>query len=162
MESRGMARADLITAAVLIALGVAVVYGSWTMPRLEMRGIHPSSVPGLVPGVLGALLVVCGVLLGARSRGAGPAERSGGSNELWRLGVTTAIGLVYALGLVGWLPFWLATAVFVFVFVVVFEGPLGETKTDLRRSAVVALMLAVITGGAVSYIFQELFLVRLP
>ncbi|HSK40931.1 MAG TPA: tripartite tricarboxylate transporter TctB family protein [Arenibaculum sp.] len=165
-------RADLITAVVLVALGIAVFYGSWTMPRLEARGIHPASAPGLVPGVLGLLLAACGGLLGLGAWRAGAHRRpcAGGVEqvpasrlpELRRLGAAMAICLAYALGLVGVIPFWLATAVFVFVFVLVFEGPLGETRTSVVRSVLVALVLAAATAGAVSYIFQELFLVRLP
>ncbi|MFN4211974.1 MAG: hypothetical protein ACK4G5_15505, partial [Devosia sp.] len=58
------ARADLITAVVLIALGLLVTYLSWTMPRLEARRIHPATIPGLVPIMLGVLLTLCGGLLG--------------------------------------------------------------------------------------------------
>src|SRR5690606_27508065 len=46
-EAAIRARADLITAIVLVLLGLAVTYASWTMDRLEVRRIHPSTIPGL-------------------------------------------------------------------------------------------------------------------
>ncbi|HET8726501.1 MAG TPA: tripartite tricarboxylate transporter TctB family protein [Alphaproteobacteria bacterium] len=166
MEDRALKRADLITSVVLIVLGVLVAYGSWTMPRLEERHIHPSSVPGLVPGILGLALAVSGGLLLIRSwRNGG---REGRASELWsatemrRLGIVLALTLGYALGLVGTLPFWLATAIFVFAFIVIFERLSDTGPRSFVRSASFALIEAVIVAAATSYIFQEIFLVRLP
>jgi hypothetical protein len=68
--------ADLVAALAFVALGVATFYGAWTMPRLENRGIHPLTAPGLLPGVLAAALILCGVLLAAKAW-RGPAVRAG-------------------------------------------------------------------------------------
>ena len=57
-EDATRARADLITAIVLLALGLAVFYFSWTMDRLEVRRISPATIPGLVPMILGAALAL--------------------------------------------------------------------------------------------------------
>ena len=44
-----MAMADRLTAIVLLVIGLALLVGGWTMDRLEVRQIHPASIPGLVP-----------------------------------------------------------------------------------------------------------------
>ena len=36
-----------------VVFGAAIVYGSWTMDRLESLKIPLSTAPGVVPGVLG-------------------------------------------------------------------------------------------------------------
>ena len=48
--------ADLLSGLLFVLVGLAVLYGSWTMPRLANRGIHPLTAPGLVPGVLALAL----------------------------------------------------------------------------------------------------------
>jgi hypothetical protein len=152
--------ADRITAGVLLALGAGFVWGGFTMDRLEMRQIHPASIPGLVPMILGAALMVCAVLLflGARGASRGPAE-TGGS---WRdLGTAAAWSVFYAVALVGKLPFLLATGIYVAGFVWWFRrdadgkgGPVGRAATALAFGAAVSV--------AVSALFRYGFLVRLP
>jgi putative tricarboxylic transport membrane protein len=167
-----MARADLATGIVLFVLSVAVIYGAWTMDRLEIRQIHPSSVPGLTPGLLGIALAVCSVMLIAKAlrrirppqspsvRAAAEADAVPADPHAFaRLIGATALCLVYALGLVGRMPFWLATATFVTVFIAAFEWDRGGSRV---ASLAWALFLGVATGLAVSYVFSDLFLVRLP
>lgn len=163
-----MIRADLVAAVILIVLACAILYGSWTMPRLEARRINPMTVPGLVPGLLSLVLLVCGVILAVRSV---RAPVPGGWTELWsaiashaalRAGVVMLLALVYSLGLVGLLPFWAATALFVFAFILVFETWLAEPRRPLRQSLPWALGLAIATGAAVTIVFERAFLVRLP
>jgi hypothetical protein len=48
------ATADRLTSLVLFSLGVAMLIGGYTMDRLEIRHIHPASIPGLVPMILGS------------------------------------------------------------------------------------------------------------
>jgi len=163
MENGRMVRADLVTGAVLLALAVAVIVGSWNMDRLEIRRIHPLSAPGLTPGLLGVALGIASLILVAQS------VRSGGLGRLdWerrplppaiRLAVAFALCLGYALGLVGRIPFWLATALFVTSFIAVFEW-----ADDGNRMArlVWAVAIGVAAGLGISYVFSELFLVRLP
>ena len=66
-HSPAMVRADLLTAIVFIVLAAAMLYGSWTMDRLEVRRIHPFTAPGVVPGLLSAALLLCGIVLAIRS-----------------------------------------------------------------------------------------------
>lgn len=162
------ARADLVTALVLLALGLAVVYLSWTMPRLEVRRIHPSTIPGLVPLLLGIALTVCGGLLAWRSW---RIDAPGGWQDLFglvrtrealRVGVVLALALVHTLVLVGLIPFWAAAMLFIFAFIMVFETWLNEGPADPLRSFLWALAIAVVGGGGIYLVFERIFLVRLP
>ncbi|MBJ3785659.1 tripartite tricarboxylate transporter TctB family protein [Devosia sediminis] len=161
-------RADLITAIVFIALGVAVAYFSWTMDRLEVRRIHPSTIPGLVPFILGLALTLCGSLLAIRSarldtRGAGAAlVRVLVSWQAVRVLVVLGLALVYTLGLVGRMPFWLASALFVFSFITLFETVLADHPGSLVRTLIWATVIALGAGLGIQYVFGEIFLVRLP
>ena len=169
-------RADLVAAALWIAFGAAVAIGAWRMDRLERLNINPYEAPGLVPGLLGALIVLLGVALALRSlrRGAlggtGPMNDSGGQAVAsgqgeWRhMSAVFALTLVYALVLVGTgLPFWLAT----FIFITAFVGLLDRARqAALGRSATEQWTRAAVYGAAWSAIvtlsFQYIFLVRLP
>ena len=55
--------ADRIGGLIWIVFGAAVIYGSWMMDRLESLGIPPSTAPGVVPGLLGAFIIVFGLVL---------------------------------------------------------------------------------------------------
>jgi hypothetical protein len=173
MADHRMARADLVTGAVLFALSVAVVTGAWTMDRLELRHIHPLSAPGLLPGLLGLALAVTSLMLISKAAGAvrkplPAAEPAAGEAEApdpgarMRMFGAMALCLVYTLGLVGRMPFWLATAIFVTAFIIVFEWE--RVRTPARRAVGLgwALFLGIATGLSVSYVFSDLFLVRLP
>ena len=55
--------ADRIGGLIWIVFGAAVIYGSWMMDRLKSLGIPPSTAPGVVPGLLGAFIIVFGLVL---------------------------------------------------------------------------------------------------
>jgi hypothetical protein len=173
MTSRQI-RADLVTGALLFVLAVAVIYGAWTMDRLELRQIHPLSAPGVLPGLLGLALAVLSAMLivtsvrrlhspasASEAPQASDTEPGTDSGGPIRLAGTGALCLIYALGLVGRLPFWLATAIFVTSFIAVFEWDRGDPSRRPIRLAW-ALFLGLATGWAVSFVFSDIFLVRLP
>ena len=60
-------RGDLTDAACWIALGIAILVGSITMDRLEQQHINPYTVPGLLPGLLGIMMILLGGILAVRS-----------------------------------------------------------------------------------------------
>lgn len=163
-----MSRADLITAIVLVVLGLAILYGSWTMPRLEARRIHPMTVPGLVPGMLSIALILCGSVLGIRSLritapGGWAALRDRFlSMETIRVGVLIVLILAFTLGLVGRVPFWAASASFIFAFIMIYDLWLTDRPKRPLVSFAWALGLAVVVSAVVFYVFQYQFLVRLP
>jgi len=158
-EEKPSARVDLVSAAAWIAVGGAIVGASWTMERLERHGAALYTAPGLVPGLLGLVLLALGVLLGVRAVREG-ALRPGGINPSLREGwagtaLVLALCLGYAAGLVGRVPFWLATFLFVTAFIAAFEYP------SLRRIAM-APVYGAATSLAVTWLFESVFLVRLP
>lgn len=163
------ARADRITAVVLFLIGLGMLAGGWSMERLEIRRIHPASIPGLVPMILGALLALCAVLLftGAAKRehasgpGAGVLDPDAVS---WRnAGLALGLCLIYAVILVGTLPFFWATALFVAAFAYLFAPAreAGLMPPDPRGMAL-ACGFGLIVAGTVSVLFRYAFLVRLP
>lgn len=166
-----MARQDFFTSLVLIIFGVAVVLESLRMPRLENIGVNPYTVPGIVPGFLGAIIALLGLLMLLRSsRASGwrsDPEATTFSQQLKsestrRLLLTLLLTLGYAVVLVGTLPFWLATFMFVFLFIALFEWRIGAAATQKMRSLGFALLQAVLVAAAVTFVFERIFLVRLP
>jgi putative tricarboxylic transport membrane protein len=169
METRPLVRADFVTGVFLIVFGLAVLAEAWSMPRLEERSINPWTAPGIVPGILGIIIALCGALLALRSVGAGAlrARWSGvadadSRDSFWRLTLCALLCVGYAVLLVGQMPFWLATAVFVFAFVAAFEWNGSDTGPARGRKLVVAAAIAAATAIIIPYSFQYLFLVRLP
>lgn len=155
MTTRPSARADLLSALLWMALGAAIVYGSWTMDRLERHGAKLFTAPGLVPGLLGLVLLVLGAVLAVRALRSGAlrarvAVPTGGTTTL-----VLFLCLGYALGLLGRLPFWLATFLFVALFVAVFEYP-------SRVRMALGLAYGAAAAAAVTLLFESVFLVRLP
>ena len=164
----GMPRADFLTGLVFALLGAVVIWASLEMPRFEERGGDLYTAPGLVPGALGAIILVLGAVLLVRAARAGgwrlspPDARSSRDPGVRRLVLAVVLCLIYAGGLVGTVPFWLATFVFITAFVVLFEWPLAAGRTDRLRRLVFAPLFAAVIAAAVTLLFQDVFLVRLP
>jgi hypothetical protein len=169
-EKQALAASDLRGASGWIALGVAVLVGSITMDRLESQGVNPYTVPGLLPGLLGIAMILLGTLLGLRSwRRKGQAAFGSGvrldGTEVRRLVLVLALILGCAVLLVGHgLPFWLASAIYVTASILLLQRPQRVARgrgLDLRDVAF-ALAVGLGSGLVITYVFQELFLVRLP
>ncbi len=172
-----MARADLAFGLCWTVLGAAILVESWRMDRLEAQGINPFTIPGLVPGLLGAVLVVLGAVLAVRGARGGatagnvmevPVEgeappEPGAVAEPWRIGLALLLCTGFAGGLVGsGMPFPVAAFAFVFLAVFLFEWPERRAAGTLARGALRAGLVAAGASAAVTLVFQELFLVRLP
>lgn len=159
---------DLRASVGWLALGIAVLIGSVTMDRLERQGINPYTIPGLLPGLLGIVMILLGVLLGLRSWQRGGLHlprRAPERGFVLRLGLVLGLIVTYAVLLVGHgLPFWLASALFVAASIIVLQAPQrAEANRGMGlRDIAVAVAIGLGTGGIVHYVFQELFLVRLP
>jgi len=159
-------KTDFWAGLVIAVVGLAFAIGSWRMPRLEERGINPLTAPGIVPGILGVALFVLGLVLALRRYdprhgriglrgiiGSGAGRRS--------LGIALLLNVIFALVLVGRAPFWLATFAYLAGFMGLFglaEAAPGAWK---KRAALVLVVSAAVTAGIV-YLFEALFLVRLP
>jgi Tripartite tricarboxylate transporter TctB family len=122
------------------------------MDRLERHGAALYTAPGLVPGLLGLVLLVLGVALALRNR---PLATSSAAFRWGNTPLVLALCLGYASGLVGRAPFWLATFLFVTTFIAIFEYP-------ARRRMAFAPLFGAATSLVVSYLFEAVFLVRLP
>jgi len=161
---RPAARADLVCATLLVVFGAAVVVGAWSMDRLQNQGATLYSYPGLVPGLLGAAIALMGAMLGVRAVAQGAFSPGASLWPGWhaRLIAAAAFMLVYALGLVARMPFWLATWLFVSGFVAAFEWNERGARGARRRGVVLALVYGGGTALIVTLAFERLFLVRLP
>jgi hypothetical protein len=154
-------RADLVGGAVWITLGLAIVVASWRMERFTQMGATLYTMPGLVPGIVGAVLVLLGALLMLRAwreqaSGAAPETPQPLLNvRVIRFG---ALCLAYAVGLVGRVPFWLGTALFVSAAIAMFAP---ADQTPARRFGL-ALLIGAITAIVIATVFERVFLVRLP
>jgi hypothetical protein len=161
-------KADLLTGIVLALLGLFVFYEAYTMSRLEARRIHPATIPGLVPMMLGAGLAFLGALLASRSW---RMEADGGWRAFGALfGSMAAVRVmagkflffVFTLGLIGWLPFWAASMLFIAAFILTFEMVLTDAPVPAATSLFWAAATALVCGGGIYYLFANVFLVRLP
>jgi hypothetical protein len=168
MTEKTSPQADFISALLWLAFSLALIWGSWTMDRLEGQHINPYTAPGLVPGLLGLGIAIMGVLLLLRSMRAGGHHRAVAAvapsqinrGRLW-LGLALCLG--YGALLVGrGLPFWLSTAIFVTAAIVLFQWSERRSRGELGRGVAVALACGLGTAAAVTLVFQEIFLVRLP
>jgi putative tricarboxylic transport membrane protein len=159
-------RADLVSAVLWMAFGGAVTVGSWRMDRLEHLHINRYEAPGLVPGILGAAVLLLGLMLALRAirRGALRPAAAANRQDWGRMALVFAAMLLYSVVLVGHgLPFWFATGAFVAVFIFFFDR---DRQTALGRSsarqALLALVCGCVTSAVVTLAFQEIFYVRLP
>jgi hypothetical protein len=158
-------RSDFVSAFGWMGLGIAILIGSVMMDRLEKQDINPYTIPGLLPGLLGIAMTVLGALLAARSwrhgllASAVTANASAQRAERKRLLLVLALCLTFGVVLVGHgLPFWLAAAIFVTFAVVSLQAQPGRSL----RAVVTAAAIGLGAGFAITLVFQELFLVRLP
>jgi Tripartite tricarboxylate transporter TctB family len=159
--------ADLVTGAVWLAVAIAILVGAWRMDRLEHLATTIYTMPGLVPGLLGAAIGLMAVILMVRALRAGAL---GGARwpeiqlaEHWRLIAALALSIGFAVALVGrGLPFWLGAAIYTAAMVFVFQFPERRHTGTVGRGAVFAVVYGVASGLIIHFAFQDLFLVRLP
>jgi hypothetical protein len=170
LERRTSPRSDLRQALGWIALGIVTAIGALRMDRLEQQDINPYTAPGLLPGLLGGVIVFFGLLMFYRSwrRLSGSpqvlrASTAVDRTEARRIGTVLALCIGFAAGLVGHgLPFWLATAVFVSGTIAILQFTERTARNQRLRGFAFALAVGLGTGVATTFVFQELFLVHLP
>jgi len=172
MVDSKMVKKDFITSIVLIAFSLSVVVLSYTMPRLERRGIDPFSAPGVVPGMIGLILLCLALILFVRSvrrgghrlwsRGGGSPAQPGARGGVLRVGMTLGLSLLYAVGLLGRLNYSISTALYILVFICLFEYQPGQGLWNQKKTFLLALLQAVVAALLITVVFQKLFLVDLP
>lgn len=166
-EDKPSPRADFWSGLVWIVFGLAIVWGSWTMGRLEHLQASIYTAPGVVPGILGVAIAFMGTVLLGRALRAGamqrPQRRPLVLRDHWRLAFSLGLSLLYAgTVVVSALPFWLVTATYVGVFVFVFQFEERRANGQMPRGIAVAVVHGLFSGLFIQYVFEELFLVRLP
>jgi len=168
--------ADRTGGLIWIVFGAAVIYGSWMMDRLETLGIPPSTAPGVVPGLLGAFIIVFGLVLVLRrdavstpafeaAEGAAPVEATPAESDFhWKRSALSAVlCLTYGGALLGsGIPYWLLTTAFLFLHIVLLDETIDVPARFNLRRVITAAILAPAFAISVSLIFQYIFLVRLP
>jgi hypothetical protein len=160
-------RKDLWVAASFLAFSLAVFVVALRMPRFAEQGGEIYTAPGLVPSFYAVVIGVLSLWLSWRSIKRGALERAPSTathnegNSNGRLAIAAVLGLVFTVGLIGRMPFWLATTIFVALFIVVFEWQPGLPGARARRLGT-ALLQAAVTGFLVTLVFEKIFLVRLP
>lgn len=160
-------RTDTVLGLVVTALGSAILFGALAMPRFEHRSADPLTVPGITPGLLGAIILVLGIIL--TLRGARRRSTDGQLNiTSWtpravkRTVLTLGALLVYGFGLFGNLPFVPATAVFIFGFTVAVELMRADRRASLAQTLVGAAILAIVASLVIWAVFSKIFLIQLP
>jgi len=172
-----MEKKDLTSGIVLVLTGAAFFAGSLLLPWKD-TGYDWFGAPGLVPAILAALLVLCGLRLILRSRkepdfyarlaaaetpllcseedeedvsGEGTAHPAWMHREGPRAVLTVALCCAYVL-LLGRVPYMAATAAFITGFILLFRGA--------------GILKALFIGGAASvsiwFVFYKIFAVFLP
>jgi len=171
MQEKDIHQADFVTSIILMAFAIGIIWMSIEMPRLEERNINPWSIPGLVPGILGIIILLLGIVLFLRSiKQKGYAvgitkEKTVNwfrKSSTKRLGLTLILTLGYAWGLIGRIPYPIATFLFVFLFIIIFEYNKKDIKKIKIKRFLIAFMTATLASALVSVVFQYIFLVRLP
>ncbi|MBL8325126.1 MAG: tripartite tricarboxylate transporter TctB family protein [Rubrivivax sp.] len=170
-------RIEWLAVACWATLGAGILVGSWHMDRLGHQGISPWSAPGLLPGAVGALMLVFAAALAApllrrpgrtaapataAAQGAEPAALGGPSG--WRTaGLAALLCLAFAGAALGrgW-PFQAEAALFIFAFAATFSGPAWRREGRLARGLASTAVVALVAAVAISALFERVFLVRLP
>jgi hypothetical protein len=159
-------------AAVFYLLGLSILVLSVQMPNyLDQKGMIYTA-PGLVPGFYGIIIAVLSIWLALRSlarsrqgRAAAPAQEtsqpSAESGNL-RLAIAVLLCVAFAAGFIGRMPFWLAAALFVTLFIAVFEWSLDTPLRQRLIRLAVAATIGLATGFLVTLVFEKIFFVRLP
>jgi hypothetical protein len=164
-------RSDFKSAIGWMGLGIAILVGSVMMDRLEKQDINPYTIPGLLPGLLGIAMTILGALLAARSwrprllAASVASDASAHRAERKRLVLVLGLCLTFGVVLVGHgLPFWLAAAIFVTVAILSLQYQQRQSTGQRLslRMIVTAAAIGLGAGIAITIMFQELFLVRLP
>jgi hypothetical protein len=140
------------------------------MPRLERRGIDPFSAPGVVPGMIGIILLALALILFIRSVRQGgyllfspPNEEEGvRRGAVLRVGATLVISLIYAIGFLGRIDYAVGTLLYIFTFIVLFEYRWGASPRSQLKVFGYALFQALIASLVITQVFRKLFLVDLP
>jgi hypothetical protein len=160
-------RDELLNAGVFGTLGAVILAASWRMDRLADRGIDGWSVPGLTPGVVGALMILLSLALAWKARSASdapvPDDKAAAPGSARRTLAAVVLCVLFAgITLGHGLPFVVEGAVFIFVFTALFSWHEWRVERRICRGLAQTLAVAVLASAFISWLFESMFLVRLP
>jgi hypothetical protein len=159
-------RGEWIGVAFWAALGSTIFVAGWRMDRLSHQGIAPWSAPGLLPAVVGALMVAFALILALQTwRGTeAPDEAAAEEPNAWSgSALATALCVLFAgasLGR-GW-PFQVEAALFILGFTTLFRWREWRNEGRVARGLAQTAVIAVVASVAIAWLFESVFLVRLP
>ena len=171
MKESNMPKADFLMSMLFILFGGFVIIISSRMPNFADQNANPYSAPGVVPSILGVIFVILGLVMLIRSifKKGYRLGITGTNISAWfrdqtthRFLITLILSVIYALILLGRMHFMLATGLYMFTFVVLFEYKRGTGLFAQKKTFLMALLLAVITSGSIYWVFRYLFLVNFP
>jgi hypothetical protein len=163
-------RQEYLNAGVWATLGAVILVASWRMDRLATMNIDPWSVPGLTPGVVGALMIVLALALALQARRAGadpgheedrPADPADGGTLRTLVAMVLCV-LFAGITLGHGLPFAVEGAIFIFAFTAVFSWRTWRDENRIARALAQTVAVAVIAAALIAWLFESVFLVRLP
>ena len=178
MQMSKVMSADRVGGLIWVAFGLAVIYGSWIMDRLESLQIPPATAPGVVPALLGLGIVIFGSVLIIRRTpdgdaaiktfdadpaiAAAPGEQA--DDFHWkRIALSWAICMIYAGVLLGrGVHYWILTAAFLFLHMLLLDDDDRVPAPVTRQRLLIAATVAPAFATVVMLVFQHVFLVRLP
>lgn len=172
MDKQQLRRVDFLFSLVLIAFGVAILIAAYDMPwSSHQTGISGSWYlsPGLLPAILGALLIIFSLNILAH------AVSAGGHRDVWGLIKNGLIGVAgnrafhksilsivvlsaYIFGLLGNVNYYIATGLYLFVFMVLFHHKSKSVLLNLSLLVIIAVAVPVVVG----YLFSHYLDVPLP
>ncbi|MDR3660060.1 MAG: tripartite tricarboxylate transporter TctB family protein [Mycobacterium sp.] len=161
-----------------VLLGTVILGMSLSMDRLANQGVAFYGAPGLLPGLLGIVMILFGSAVALR-RAPIPVSAEEAAQRRYRLqagrlAAVLGLCLTYSFVLVGRglfyrvfgfsLPFWLASAMLVVTAILVLQHPQrveSGRKLDARAIGF-ALLIGICAGVIASLVFERFFLVHLP
>jgi hypothetical protein len=152
-----------------VVLGAVILGLSLSMDRLENQGVAFFGAPGLLPGLLGIVMILFGGSVAARRQPIAVSVEEAAQRRYrlqpGRLALVMGLCLTYSFVLIGHgLPFWLASALFVTTAILVLQHPQRKAagrKLDARAVGF-ALVVGVGAGVVATLVFERFFLVHLP
>ncbi len=181
MTDRKMNKADFYTSIVMLAISLTIIIMSLGMPSMVDKNESQWSNPGVVPAFIGfALLLLSGTMFvraimrgvlrkdedepsndSSSAEAAFSNKKSGLAITTRRILITIALCIGYAL-LLGKIWFPLATFIFVFIFISIFEFNASRKLLQQWKTFLWAAVIGIGTSVLVTVVFQYLFLVNLP
>jgi putative tricarboxylic transport membrane protein len=167
-----MEKADIRSGVLIILVGVSFLLSSLRMPW-SIYGYEWYACPGFVPSILAGVLMLLGINLFVRgiskkrlnevdadissddkesSVQAPPKTTHLTENPTYRIMLAIGLCAAYIFLLLGRLPYWLSTTIFVAAFIFLFKG------ANLIKSVAIGALTSIV----VILIFYKIFVVFLP